>query len=75
MLNTKGLFVLEYSFHQKAWRIEDLEVALNHNIGWFAKGEPGDDYRIFAISLSRSQLMEFKKSLLKQREEIEAVAV
>ncbi len=73
MLNTKGLFVLEYSFQRKAWRIENLEVILKYNIGWFAKGEPGDDYGILAISESRDQLREFKKSLLKQRADLEAL--
>lgn len=73
MLNTKGLFVLEYSFQQKAWRIDNLEVALKYNTGWFAKGEVGDDYRILAISESRSQLREFKKSLLKRRADLEAL--
>jgi RecA-family ATPase len=68
MLETKGLFVLEYSFHQKAWRIHDLETTLKYNIGSFAKGEDGDDYRILAISESREQLREFRKSLDKQKE-------
>jgi hypothetical protein len=66
MLDTKGLFVLEYSFQRNAWRIDDLEVALKYNIGWLAKGEPGDDYRILAISDSRDQLRDFKKSLTKK---------
>ena len=66
MLDTKGLFALEYSFKQNAWRIEDLEVALKYNIGWLAKGEPGNDYRIMAISDSRDQLRDFKKSLAKR---------
>ena len=65
MLDTKGLFVLEYSFQKKAWCIADLEVALKYNLGWLAKGEPGDDYRILAISDSRDQLRNFKKSLAK----------
>jgi hypothetical protein len=65
MLDTKGLFVLEYSFQKKAWRIADLEAALKYNLGWLAKGEPGDDYRILAISDSRGQLRDFKKSLVK----------
>ncbi len=74
MLDTKGLFVLEYSFQKKAWRIDDLEVALKYNLGWWAKGEPGDDYRIMAISDSRDRLRDFKKSLanqIKQKEVIE----
>jgi hypothetical protein len=65
MLDTKGLFVLEYSFQKKAWRIADLEVALKYNLGWWAKGKPGDDYRILAISDSRDQLRDFKKALAK----------
>ena len=65
MLETKGLFALEYSFQQNAWRIEDLEVALIHNIGWLAKGERGDDFRIMAISDSRDELRDFKRSLTK----------
>jgi hypothetical protein len=65
MLDTKGLFVLEYSFQKNAWRIDDLEVVLKYNLGWWAKGEPGDDYRIMAISDSRDQLRDFKKSLAK----------
>jgi hypothetical protein len=68
MLDTKGLFVLEYSFQQKAWRIDSLDVALKYNIGWLAKGESGNDYRILAISDSRDQLREFKNSLRKQIE-------
>lgn len=70
MLETKGLFVLEYSLQQKAWRINSLEVTLKYNIGSFAKGKAGNDYRILAISESRDQLREFKKSLVKQREEM-----
>ena len=66
MLDTKDLFALKYSFQQNAWRIEDLEVALKYNIGWLAKVEPGEDYRILAISDSRDQLRDFKKSLAKQ---------
>jgi hypothetical protein len=73
MLDTKGLFALEYSFRQNAWRINDLEVALKYNIGWFAKGEPGDDYRILAISDSRDQLRDFKKSLEKRANQKEVV--
>jgi hypothetical protein len=73
MLDTKGLFALEYSFQQNAWRIEDLEVALKYNVGWFAKGAPGDDYRILAISDSRDQLRDFKKSLVKQTNQKEVV--
>jgi hypothetical protein len=65
MLDTKGLFALEYSFQKKAWRIDDLEVSLKYNLGWLAKGEPGDDYRILAISDSRDQLRDFKKSFVK----------
>lgn len=68
MLDAKGLFVLEYSFLQKAWRIDSLDAALKYNIGWLAKGEPGNDYRILAISESREQLREFKGSLRKQIE-------
>jgi hypothetical protein len=70
MLETKDLFVLEYSFKQKAWRVESLEEALRYNIGWFAKGEGGSDYRILTISGSKDQLREFKKSLIKQKEEM-----
>ena len=66
MLDTKGTFALEYSFQQHAWRINDLEAALKYHIGWLAKGEPGDDYRILAVSDSRDQLRGFKKSLAKQ---------
>lgn len=73
MLDTKGLFALKYSFQQHAWRIDDLEVALKYNIGWLAKGEPGDDYRILAISDSRDQLRDFKKSLAEQINRKEAV--
>ncbi|HLO29653.1 MAG TPA: hypothetical protein VK249_10990 [Anaerolineales bacterium] len=68
MLDTRGLLVLEYSPREKAWRIDDLEVVLKQNIGWFAKGEAGNDYRILAISESRDQLREYKKSLVKQKE-------
>ena len=73
MLDTKGLFALEYSFQQNAWRIEDLEVALKYNIGWFAKGEPGNDYRILAMSDSRSSLRDFKNSLAEQTNQKEVV--
>ena len=73
MLDTKGLFALEYSFQQNAWRINDLEIALKYNIGWFAKGEPRDDYRILAISDSRDQLRDFRKSLVKQTDQKEVV--
>ncbi len=66
MLDTKGLFVLEYSFQQNAWRINDLEVTLKYNIGWWAKGDPGDNYRILAISNSRDELRGFKNSLARQ---------
>jgi len=70
MLETKDLFVLEYSLQQKAWRIDCLEVILKYNIGTFAKGEVGNDFRILAVSESRDQLWEFKKSLVKQKEKI-----
>jgi hypothetical protein len=70
MLETKGLLALEYSFQQKRWRINSLEEVLRYSIGWFAKGEAGNDYRILAISESRDQLREFQKMLIKQREEI-----
>jgi hypothetical protein len=70
MLETKYLFVLEYSLQQNTWRINSLEGILKYNIGLFAKGETGNDYRILAISESRDQLREFKKSLVKQRKEI-----
>ena len=73
MLDTKDLFALKYSFQQNAWRIEDLEVALKYNIGWLAKGEPGDDYRIMAISDSRDRLRDFKKSLANQIKQIEVI--
>ena len=73
MLDTKGLFALEYSFQQNAWRINDLEIALKYNIGWLAKGEPRDDYRILAISDSRDQLRDFRKSLVKQTDQKEVV--
>lgn len=71
MLETKGFFVLEYSLQQKAWRIDSLEKALTYNIGSFAKDEAGNDYKILAISESRDQLREFKRSLVKQRKEIQ----
>ncbi len=70
MLEKKGLFVLEYSFQQKAWRIEDLDEVLKYNIGWFARDEAGNDFKILAISESRDQLREFRKSLVKQKEEM-----
>jgi hypothetical protein len=70
MLETKGLFALEYSHRKKAWRVDSLELVLNYNNGWFAKGEAGDDYRILAISESREQLSEFKEALVKQKEKI-----
>jgi hypothetical protein len=68
MLDTKGLFVLEYSFQEKDYLIDSLDAALKYNIGWLAKGEPGKDYRILAISESRDQLREFRDSLRKQIE-------
>lgn len=71
MLETKSFFVLEYSLQQKAWRIDGLEKALAYNIGSFAKGEAGNDYKILAISESRDQLREFKKSLVKHKEEMQ----
>jgi hypothetical protein len=70
MLETKDLFALEYSLQQRAWRIDSLEVVLKHNIGEFAKGEVGNDYMILAISESRDQLREYKKSLIKQKEKL-----
>jgi hypothetical protein len=71
MLDTEGLFVLEFSHQQKVYHIDSLDNVLRFNIGWFAKGEVGNDYKILAISDSRDELREFKKSLLKQLEEIE----
>jgi len=70
MLQTKDLFALEYNFRQRIWRINNLEETLAYNIGWFAKGEDKNDYRILAISKSREQLREFKKSLVEQKEKI-----
>jgi hypothetical protein len=67
MINTKGLFALEYSFQLRAWYIDDLELALNYNIGVVAKGQPVNDFRILAISASREELSEFQKSLEKQK--------
>ena len=67
MLETKGLFVLEYSFQHKRWRINSLDESLGYNIGWFAKGEAGNDYKMFAISESRDQLREYSKTLAKQK--------
>ena len=67
MLETKDLLVLEYSLQKRAWRIDNLETVLTYNLGWFAKGVAGDDYRILAISASRDQLREFKKSIVKQK--------
>lgn len=68
MLDTKGLFALEYSLQEKAWQINDLEVVLKRNLGLFAKDEVGKDYRILAVSESTDELREFRKSLVKHKE-------
>jgi hypothetical protein len=36
---TRGSFAPEYSPQTATWRIEDLELVLNHNLECFAKGE------------------------------------
>lgn len=69
MLEIKGLFALQYSLVEKDWRIEDLEVVLERNTGWFAKDEAGSDYKILAISGSRDQLRAYRKSLAKHKGE------
>lgn len=68
MLETKGLFALEYSPQTNTLRIEDLEVVLKHNLGCFATGEGENGYVILAIARSRQQLREFTKSLAKEKE-------
>lgn len=71
MFDPKDLFVLEYSHQQKSWHIDSLENALRVNLGWFTKGEVGNDYKILAISESRDELRDFKKVILKQIEKRE----
>jgi hypothetical protein len=73
MIDARGLFVLEYSFQKKAWRIINLEEALQYNIGWWAKGEAGNDHKILAISASRQQLREYRKSLVAQKERVQSI--
>jgi len=68
MLETRGLFALVYSPQVKALRIDDLEMVLRHNLGCFAKGDLGNDYKILAISESREELRAFGKPLVKQKE-------
>jgi hypothetical protein len=70
ILETKSLFVLEYSFHLKRLRINSLDESFRYNLGWFARGEPGNDYKMLAISSSRDQLREFRKLLDKQKKEM-----
>lgn len=67
MLDTRGLFALEYSPQENTLRIDDLEVVLKHNLGYFAKGEAGNGYVILAVARSRQELREFRKSVVKQK--------
>ncbi len=67
MLDTKGLFALEYSPKEKNWRIEDFDVVLKHNLGWCAKGKAENGYIIVAVAASREELRDFSKSLNKQK--------
>lgn len=67
MLDTKGLFALEYSPREKNWRIEDLDVVLKRNLGWWAQGKAENGYIIVAIADSREELRDFSKSLVKRK--------
>jgi hypothetical protein len=68
MLETKGLFALEYSPRTKTLRIEDLAVVLKHNLGCFAKGEGENGYVILAIAASRQELRQFGRDVVKPKE-------
>jgi hypothetical protein len=71
MLDPKNLFVLDYSNQQKAWHVDSLENVFRFNLGWFVKGEVGNDYKILVISDSRDELRDFKKVIRKQIENSE----